>query len=171
MKIFQSKIGILISIIGMWVVLTGGAGASGEDESGCSCDDDRSYRSSSSSESKSADTPSAKCQEFLDDERNASYKRGVKDGLAQAALEQKQKPVPVKPKLKEAPIAPKQATQKQIILVRNVKVKKGWWVEKYTNKYARKGANLQATFLCNGWILGTNKKVYPGDRIKICGFK
>ncbi|KKU71748.1 MAG: hypothetical protein UX98_C0023G0002 [Parcubacteria group bacterium GW2011_GWA2_47_26] len=52
-------------------------------------------------------------------------------------------------------------------VLRTVQVRKGWWVALYVSKTS--GASLELTLLCNGWQVGSNPVVQPGQTMKICG--
>lgn len=55
---------------------------------------------------------------------------------------------------------------KKAKILKTIKVKKGRYPKWYVDQ--TKGADLKATFVCNGWKEGTNPKVKPGQKIKIC---
>ncbi len=59
-------------------------------------------------------------------------------------------------------------------VIEKVCVAKGKYPKWYVDGLLPEGANLEATFICNGWVwklrIKKNPVVHPGDLIKICGW-
>ena len=54
------------------------------------------------------------------------------------------------------------------VLRDDVVIERGTWPRMYVE--ATSGADMIATYRCNGWREGTNPRVFPGDRIDVCGW-
>ena len=63
-----------------------------------------------------------------------------------------------------------ETSTRQTRVLRQVKIPQGSWPRQYVDgRHATNGADLEATYQCNGWTWGTNPKVKRGETVQICG--
>lgn len=175
----STRFSVLFVVIVLAPMIIGGG--YGEGGGGCSCTDD--YESSSYSpspqrhEEPAARVPPAECTPFLAQERQAAFQRGLEEGRRQTLAEfQAEQPEPQRPQLQPAPQPSAQpaiqpASQRTHVIA-TYRVPRGGSYGSGVRKYARQGADLDATLVCNGHQAGFrgNIPVFRGQKIKICGW-
>jgi hypothetical protein len=123
-------------------------------------------------------TPPDVCLPFMDLERAAALKSCAKCVVCECTLQTLNELKQAVQKRDKEIIALKQQLHKANLpdtrvrttwSLKTVKVKRGWFVKRYVDKYAQDGADLQATRSCNGFKR-KNPKIYPGDSLRICGW-
>jgi len=147
------------------------SGGYGESNEGCDCFDRDYSAPQKEDQDQSVILPTGETSEKVDMDQCLKYfeevRRGAfEEGRAMGRLEANASPSPpASAESKSEPVVPNERE-----VLGTVRVKRGWWVEKYVRlkRYRRKGATLDATLLCNGWEIGENPTLQPGQRMKIC---
>ena len=137
------------------------AGGYGEERSGCSSCDSSPESTSLKSQSK-VTVPPSECAPFLSQERQSAYQRGLEQGRRQAQVEKDQIEAPQ--------MVPSQSRTR---VIGTYKVPRGGSFSTGVRKLTMKGADFDATMVCNGHKIGFrgNIHVQVGQRLKICGWK
>lgn len=149
----------------LFIAILGPSG--GAEEEDCGCEDRRVPEKQKKDDSCSG----CGCGKTVKKERES--RRDYKVPPRRFAAMKVQKPAPVKATVMREgyrPMLPQESRRSYYVL-KIVRVRRGWHTKKYVDH--TKGANLQATVLCNGWPwpLKRNPVLQPGQRLKLCSWK